>query len=106
MAGARSINEQVEAANAMESALSRLLVVVENYPELKADQQFNQLMYEISGTENRIAVERMRYNESVKSYNSRVKGFPTVMLANMFGYEPRAYFEAAKGAEVAPKVEF
>jgi LemA protein len=106
MAGARSINEQVEAANAMESALSRLLVVVENYPELKADQQFNQLMYEISGTENRIAVERMRYNDSVKSYNSRVKRFPTVMLANMFGYEPRAYFEAAKGAEVAPKVEF
>jgi len=106
LAGANTVNEQVEAANEMESALARLLVVVENYPELKADAQFNQLIYEISGTENRIAVERMRYNETVKSYNSKVKRFPTVLLAGMFGYEPRTYFEAAKGAELAPIVEF
>lgn len=106
LAGANTVNEQVEAANEMESALARLLVVVENYPELKADAQFNQLIYEISGTENRIAVERMRYNETVKTYNSKVKRFPTVLLAGMFGYEPRTYFEAAKGAELAPIVEF
>jgi len=106
LAGANTVNEQVKAANEMESALARLLVVVENYPELKADAQFNQLIYEISGTENRIAVERMRYNETVKTYNSKVKRFPTVLLAGMFGYEPRTYFEAAKGAELAPIVEF
>lgn len=106
LAGARGANEQIEAANDMESALARLLVVVENYPELKADAQFSQLIFELSGTENRIAVERMRFNEKVKEYNSRVKRFPTVILAGMFGYEPRPYFEAVSGAEVAPKVEF
>ena len=106
LAGANTVNEQVKAANEMESALARLLEVVENYPELKADAQFNQLIYEISGTENRIAVERMRFNETVKTYNSKVKRFPTVLLAGMFGYEPRTYFEAAKGAELAPIVEF
>ncbi len=106
LAGAKSVNEQVEAANEMETALARLLVVVEKYPDLKADQQFNQLIFEISGTENRIAVERMRYNEAVRDYNSKAKKFPTVFIANMFGFETRTYFEAAKGAEVAPKVEF
>ncbi len=106
LAGAGTVEEQVAASNQLESALARLLVVVENYPNLKADAQFNQLMYELSGTENRIAVERMRYNEKVQEYNSRVKRFPTVLIANMFGFGPRTYFEAAAGAEVAPRVEF
>ncbi|MDD2431274.1 MAG: LemA family protein [Firmicutes bacterium] len=106
LAGATTVDEQVAASNQVESALARLLVVVENYPNLKADAQFNQLIYELSGTENRIATERMRYNQAVQDYNSRVKRFPTVLLANMFGYGPRTYFEAAAGAEVAPQVQF
>lgn len=99
--------EQVSDANAeMESALSRLLVVVENYPTLKADAQFARLMDELSGTENRIAVARQDYNNAVTSYNTRIKKFPAAIYAGMFGFEKKALFKAQPGAETAPEVNF
>lgn len=107
LAGARTVPQKVEAANGLEGALSRLLMVVENYPNLKADANFRQLMDSLEGTENRIAVERMRYNESVQIYNTTVRGFPTVMFANMFGFDKeKMLFESAKGTEIPPKVTF
>jgi len=106
LAGTRSasLEDKVAAANQMESALSRLLVVVENYPQLKADAQFRALSDELAGTENRIAVERMRFNESVKSFNETVKQFPMVLFARMFGYAAKPYFMSPEEAKQAPKV--
>lgn len=101
-----SVDEKAEAASELESALARLLVIVENYPTLKADQHFMALMDELAGTETRIAVERMRFNESVRVFNERVKVFPTVLVARLLGFAPRPYFEAPEGAETAPRVEF
>lgn len=103
---ASTVEERVEARNEVESALARLLVIVENYPELKADTQFNKLMDELSGAENRISVERLRFNEQVKAYNTKVKQFPTVIIARLMGFDPRTYFEMSPGAAEAPKVEF
>lgn len=103
-AGAQSETEKVEATNKMESALGRLLVIVENYPELKSNETVQDLMVEIAGTENRISVERKRYNDTVKGYNVKVKTFPTMLIANMFGYGEKPYFKAAEDAAVAPKV--
>lgn len=97
--------QQSSIAN-MESALARLLVVVENYPQLKANENFLSLQDELAGTENRIAVERQRYNDAVKSYNIKIQKVPTNMIANLFDFEPRAYFESQPNADVAPKVEF
>ena len=88
------------------SALSRLLVVAERYPDLKATQNFRDLQAELAGTENRIAVERMRFNEAVQGYNTTVKQAPTVFLARVFGFQPKPYFQATTGAEAAPKVQF
>jgi LemA protein len=88
------------------SALSRLLVVVEKYPDLKANQNFRDLQAQLEGTENRIAVERGRFNEVVQSYNTTVKQFPTVFIARLFGFAPRPFFTASSGAETPPKVEF
>jgi len=88
------------------SALQRLLVVTENYPELKANQNFLALQDQLEGTENRIAVERMRFNEAVRSYNTLIRRFPQVIVARIAGFEAKPYFESASGAEVAPKVEF
>lgn len=106
-AKAGTVDEKVKAAGAMDSALSRLLLVVENYPNLKADQTFLKLMDELSGTENRIAVERMRYNEAVKDYNITVRRFPGNVIAGMFNYKVATeYFKAEEAARVAPKVEF
>lgn len=96
--------EQVQGE--LSSALSRLLVTVERYPELKANANYLALQDELAGTENRIAVERLRFTESVQSYNTAVKSFPMNMLAGMFGFGPKAYFEATEGAEEAPKVDF
>ena len=97
----------MKAAGATDAALARLLLVVENYPQLKADQTFLRLMDELSGTENRIAVERMRYNESVKDYNITVRRFPGNIVAGMFGYRPAtAYFKAEEKARNAPEVKF
>jgi LemA protein len=90
----------------MDSALSRLLLVVENYPDLKASENFLALQAQLEGTENRIAVERMRYNEKVRAYNTMIKRMPAAIVANMFGFDSRPYFEAEKGAETTPEVEF
>lgn len=88
------------------NTLGRLLALTESYPELKADKNFLELQDQLEGTENRISTERMRFNDTVKKYNKTIRSFPTNILANMFGFEKRPYFEAEKGAEKAPKVEF
>ncbi len=87
-------------------ALSRLLVTVERYPELKSNQNFLALQSQLEGTENRIAVERMRYSEAVRDYNTRIKLFPASLVASLRGFKEKAYFEAAPGAQEAPKVKF
>lgn len=104
--GAATVEEAAEANDDLTSALSRLLLVVENYPQLKADVQFTQLMDELSGTENRLAVARQDYNEVVRTFNSDVRSFPGNLIAGMFGFEQKEYFEAASGAETAPSVNF
>lgn len=90
----------------LSSALQRLLVVTENYPDLKANENFLALQDQLEGTENRIAVARMNFNDSVRAYNTLIRRFPTVFIANMAGFEPKPYFEASSGAENAPVVEF
>ncbi|PIT93704.1 LemA family protein [Candidatus Falkowbacteria bacterium CG10_big_fil_rev_8_21_14_0_10_43_11] len=105
-AGATTVNEKAEAATEVESALSRLLVVMENYPELKSAENVNTLMAQLEGTENRISVERGRFNNTVRDYNVMVKRFPGNMMAGMFGFDERSYFEAAAGSEQAPEVKF
>jgi LemA protein len=104
---AQTLPEKTKAASEMEGAIARLLVVSENYPELKADQRFRDLQIELAGTENRIAVERQRYNESVQMYNTAVRQLPTSLVAAFMGFHPSdAYFNAAPTAKEAPKVEF
>jgi LemA protein len=90
----------------LSGALSRLLVTVENYPDLKANENFLQLQAQLEGTENRISVERRRFNETVQSYNTTIKRFPNVIFANIFGFRDKQYFKATAGAETAPKVDF
>ncbi|HEX2961451.1 MAG: LemA family protein [Bacteroidota bacterium] len=90
----------------LSNALSRLLVTVENYPNLKANENFLQLQAQLEGTENRIAVERMKFNQVVQEYNTRIKRFPAFIFANMSGFREKQYFKSAPGAETAPKVEF
>ena len=104
--GATNIPDKIKANNALGSALSRLLVVVERYPDLKSNQNFIRLQDELAGTENRIAVERRRYNESVKTYNIKVRSFPTNILAGMFGFEKATLFEVPEAAKAVPKVTF
>ena len=103
---AKTPEEQVAAANGLESAIGRLIVVVENYPQLTATQAFRDLMVQLEGTENRISVERKRYNDAVGIINKKVRFFPTNIIASMFGFEKRTFFEAVEGAEAAPEVEF
>jgi LemA protein len=95
-----------ETQDSLGSALQRLLVVTENYPDLKSNQNFLALQDQLEGTENRIAVERMRYNDAVKNYNTIIRRFPQMIIARMTGFEAKSYFEASAGAETAPKVEF
>jgi LemA protein len=95
-----------QAQGELSSALSRLLVTVEQYPELKANANYLALQDELAGTENRIGNERRRFTETVQTYNTAVRSFPMNMLAGMFGFHPKAYFEAREGAEEAPKVNF
>ncbi len=101
-----NLQEFQNAQEQLSSALSRLMVVVERYPELKANQNFLELQSQLEGTENRITVERRKFNEMAQSYNKRIRTFPRNVIANMFGFERKAYFEAAEGAEQVPKVEF
>jgi len=106
-AKASTMDEKVKAAGVIDAALSRLLLVVENYPTLKADQTFLKLMDELSGTENRIAVERMRYNEAVRDYNITVRRFPGNFVAGMFGYKVATeYFKAEEKTKAVPEVKF
>jgi LemA protein len=103
---AKSLNEKIEANNQLSSALARLLVVVERYPDLKANTNFIRLQDELAGTENRIAVERRRYNEMVRIYNTRIRSFPTNLIAGMFGFEKATFFQVPKERQEAPKVKF
>lgn len=106
LAGARTPEDTIKAANEQSSALARLLVIVENYPQLKSDATFMRLMDELSGTENRLATERMRYNERVQEYNTLRRRFPSNMTAKVFGFKEYPYFEAPPTAQQAPKVDF
>lgn len=106
-AGASSVDAKVNAASQLEGAISRLLVVMENYPQLKSSENVQQFTTQLEGTENRVSVERQRFNDSVKNYNLVIKRFPSNLVASMFGFSSeRPYFEAAQGAETAPKVSF
>lgn len=106
LAGASGIKELAEANGELSSALSRLLVVAENYPDLKANQNFIALTDELAGTENRIGVARMDYNEEVKDYNSDIRKFPKNILAGMFGFEKAEYFEADEESINVPEISF
>ncbi|QYY37500.1 LemA family protein [Ruficoccus sp. ZRK36] len=106
-AKAENVNEKAEIAGQLQSALGRLMVVVERYPDLKANQNFLALQSQLEGTENRIAVERRRYNEAVQQYNAAIRVFPNSLVAGMTGMERRdEYFEAVEDAATAPKVDF
>ena len=106
LAGAQTPADTIAAANQQSSALSRLLVIAENYPNLKANEQFARLSDELSGTENRIAVERMRYNERVQEYNTSRRQFPGVITAKIFSFQDYPLFDAPAAAEQVPKVTF
>ncbi len=103
-AGAKTTDEKAAAAGQVESALGRLLVITENYPELKSSTNVQDLMTQLEGTENRISVERKRYNDLVAVYNLKTKRFPGSIAASLFGFDQHAYFDAAAGAENAPSV--
>jgi len=101
-----SLQKFQEAQNGVSSALGRLMVVVERYPELKATQNFSELQAQLEGTENRITVERMKFNESAQAYNTYLRRFPNSLFAGMLGFQKKAYFQATTGAEKAPEVQF
>jgi LemA protein len=103
---AKSPEESIAAANQQTSALGRLLAVVENYPQLKANEQFNRLMDELAGTENRLSVERMRYNEKVQEYNTSRRQFPANLTAKVFGFKEYPFFQVPAEAKQVPKVNF
>lgn len=104
--GAQTIDQKAAAASEVESALGRLLVIMENYPQLKSIETVQTLMAQLEGTENRVAVERGRFNELTLAYNTSVQTLPGKFIAPMFGFSAKAYFEAAAGSETAPKVNF
>jgi len=106
MAGGGSVQDRIAASNELSSALARLLVVVENYPNLKSDATFIRLMDELAGTENRLSVERKRYNDSVQVYNVAVRQFPGNLIASILGFKEQPFFEAAPAARQTPQVKF
>ena len=105
-AGAQSVSDKVSAANQVESAVARLLVIVEQYPQLRSAESFQTLMVQLEGTENRISVERQRFNDGIRQINILTKGFPSRIVASLFGFGGRDYFEAVKESAVPPKVNF
>ncbi|MGL4993313.1 MAG: LemA family protein [Bacteroidales bacterium] len=103
---AASMQKYQEAQGQLSQALGRLLMVTENYPELKANQNFLELQSQLEGTENRISTERMRFNDTAKAFNTMIRQFPKSILAGLFGFESKAYFQAEESSKTAPKVEF
>ena len=103
--GAQTTNEKVAAANELEAGIGRLLVIVEQYPVLKSSENIQTLMAQLEGTENRISVERTRFNDSVRVYNLKTKTFPSALVAGIFGFDERAYFDSEEGSDKAPEVE-
>ena len=106
LAGAGTVLEKVDAANGLNSALSRLLAIAENYPQLKADANFRDLQSQLEGTENRITIERQRMNEVTQRYNTYVRSFPSSIVAGMKGFVAKPYFQSAAGSDKAPEVKF
>ena len=106
LGGAQSVSEASEADGELSSALSRLLMVAENYPQLKANTNFTQLQDELAGTENRLAVSRQDYNNAVQEFNAKIRQFPTVIYAGMLGFNQRDYFEVPESAKAVPQVQF
>ncbi len=103
---ANTLKNFQQAQDGLKGALSRLLVVAEQYPELKANQNFLELQAQLEGTENRITVERMKFNETTQDFNAYIRKFPQVFFAKMFGFQQKPYFQAAEGSEKAPEVKF
>lgn len=105
-ATANSVEEKIDSANEISGALNKLFALGEAYPDLKANQNFLELQAQLEGTENRITVERQKFNETAQAYNTQVRTFPQNIIASLFDFEKKGYFKAAEGAETAPKVEF
>ena len=106
LAGANNITEQANADSELSGALSRLLLVVENYPDLKSNQNFQDLSIQLEGTENRIAIARQDYNTAATTYNTKVKSFPTKIVASLFGFQEKPLYKATEGAQQVPEVNF